>query len=209
MRIEKINENKIKVMIYGQEAEHWYISFKEIDANTPQVQEMFWKAMKLAEENVDFSIDGAKLFVEAVRGEANDGFGMMITRVVNQEELQQAIDHCQYKGTLKKSRVTLRQTGYGKPYIYRFSEFENACAAAGELADRYVGDSVLYKLQSAFYLYLVPQEPETFLCTEMLITEFGEKVKNCQYMHGRLHEYGEVMIPKGAIEIMQEYFAMC
>ena len=209
MRIEKINENKIKVMIDGQEAERWNISFKDIGDNTPQVQKMFWKAIKLAEENVDFSIDGAKLFVEAVRDTQSDGFGMMITRVVNQEELQRAIDNCQYKGQLKKSRVTLRTTESGKRYIYRFAEFENACAAAGEIAERYRGGSVLYKLQSAFYLYLLPENPGSFLDLELLITEFGEKVKNCQYMHGRLYEYGEVMIPKGAVEIMQEYFAKC
>ncbi len=209
MRIEKINENKIKVMIDGQEAEHWNISFKDIAANTPKVQEMFWKAIKLAEENVDFSIDGAKLFVEAVQDAQTDGFGMMITRVVNQEELQKAIDNCQYEGKLKKSILPLKTAGNGQRYIYRFAEFENACAAAGEIAFRYRGGSVLYKLQSAFYLYLFPENAAEFLDLELLITEFGEKVKNCQYMHGRLYEYGEIMIPKGAVEIMQEYFAKC
>ncbi len=209
MKIEKINENKIKVLIDEKEAEKWNVSFENISQNTPEVQEMFWAAIRLAEECVDFSVEGAKLFVEAVRDTEPDGFGMLITRVVSEKELQDAIAQCSYQGRLKKTQLKRKVSDTRKRVIYRFSEFESVCNAVGEIGDRYQGMSSLYKYQSAFYLYLLPDAPETLPDLEMVLTEFGEKVESCLYMQGRLHEYGEAMISCGAVEVMKEYFAVC
>ena len=209
MRIEKINDNKIKVMIDDDEARAWNISFKNISENTPEVQEMFWTAIRLAEKNVDFSIDGAKLFVEAVKGEnAQDGFGMMITRVASQDELQAAIQNCTYRGRLKRTQLkTEKRVSLGK-HIYKFLEFETVCAAAEEISSLYQGESVLYKYGGVFYLYLMPEDGCAFSDAEALLLEFASKVQNCQYMHGRLNEYGELMIQERAISVLQEYFCL-
>ena len=54
MKIEKINSNKIKVMIDDDEAKAWNVSIKSISQNTPQVQDMFWKAIRKAERDMEF-----------------------------------------------------------------------------------------------------------------------------------------------------------
>ncbi len=207
MRIEKISDNKIKVLIDDSEAKEWNITFKSISENTPEVQEMFWTAIRMAEENVDFSIDGAKLFVEAVQDSDSSecGFGMMITRVCSDEELNCAIDNCSYKGRIKRARLNGRQR-IGKKYIYSFSDFDNVCLAAGEIYSMYTGISALYKCRDRFYLYMIPQNSALFEDTERVVAEFGTKIKNGQYMHGYLNEYGELMISENAIDVMAKYF---
>ena len=138
MRIEKINDNKIKIMIDAAEAKAWNISFKNISENTPQVQKMFWAAMRLAEENVDFSVDGAKLFVEAVEADGDeDGFGMLITKVCSEDELKNAVENCSYQGRVKQTQMKRKQSVRAQRYIYRFRDFETVCAAVEELKEFY------------------------------------------------------------------------
>lgn len=209
MRIEKIADNKIKVMIDSNEAKAWNISFKNISENTPEVQKMFWTAIRLAQQNVDFSIDGAKLFVEAVKDEEFEGgFGMLITRVASQDELNTAIANCTYRGRLKRTQLKAEHPVATGRYIYKFREFETVCAAAEEISSHYTGESVLYKYDGAFYLYLVPETERQMMDLEALLLEFGSKVPNCQYMHGRLNEYGEKMIQERAVCVLQEYFCL-
>lgn len=209
MRIEKINDNKIKVMIDAAEAKAWNISFKNISENTPRVQEMFWAAMRLAEKNVDFSVDGAQLFVEAVEADDDeDGFGMLITKVCSKDELKNAVENCSYQGRVKQTQMKRKQSVRAQRYIYRFRDFETVCAAVEELREFYAGESTLYKCEGAFYLYLIPSNPALFSDAEAGLLEFASSMRNTLYMHGRLNEYGEKMIAKNAVEVMQEYFCV-
>lgn len=209
MKIERINENKIKVLIDAAEAERWNVTLKSINENTPEMQEMFWTAIRMAEESVRFSVAGAKLFVEAVRDAETNGFGMLITRVMSEADLDQAIEQCSYRGKIKKTRIRRQMAEQGRQLLYRFAEFDNVCAAVSEIGKQFCGASALYKYQSSFYLYLLPEEEVNLKELEWILGEFGEVVLQSRYMHGCLHEYGERMIPCDAVDVLSEYFAVC
>ncbi len=208
MKIEKISENKIKIIVDTAEAKAWNVSFRNIAENTPAIQELFWTAIRLAEENVNFSVDGAKLFVEAVDSDGTDdfGFGMMITRVQNEDELNTAIRNCSYKGRLRRSE--LKRTYPESVYIYRFSEFENVCAAVDAIARDYLGKSMLYKRNDCFFLYLSPTDPEYIEDRQSVLLEFGVRMKNGRNMLGALNEHGECMISENAVAVLKEYFCV-
>ncbi len=206
MRIEKISDDKLKVMIDGQEAERMNLSFHNISNNTPEAQKLLRIAIKMAEENVNFSVDGSKLFIEAVQEDDWDGFGMMITKVADEEELIHAIAQCNYRGTIKRSSLTISAHAQDEKCIFCFYDFENACMAADEIKNCFCGYSSLFKYQSKFYLVLTPENKDGFPMMETVLSEFGEKVENSRYMMGRLNEYGERMIAEHALQIMQEYF---
>ena len=208
MRIEKVDENKIKVLIEDNEAKQWNISFQSLCENTPQMRRVFQTAVAFAEENIDFSVDGAKLFVEAIHSEAPYDFGMLITRVCSEDELKHAIKSCAYQGKLRKTRMEIEKRSRRPRMIYRFAEFENACIAVGEMAGIYRGESRLYKYQGAFYLLLELSSEDSVKDMEAVLGEFGYAVQNGQYMHGRLNEYGQVMIPRNAVGVMEEYFCV-
>lgn len=207
MKIERINANKIKVLIDDNEAKEWNITPKKISQNTPEAQQMFRRAINMAKESIDFSIDGAKLFVETIPF-YTDGIGMLITRVCNDNELKEAVNNCSYKGKIRRSelRADTEKPVRRRKYIYKFEDFDTLCAAAGELDGKYRGHSALYKLDERFYLYLIPMDAVSICEAGILLCEFAERIPHGQYIHGRLNEYGTVMIEKNAINILNKYF---
>lgn len=211
MRIERINENKIKVLIEKQEVQDWKINKKNLGEDNPGIQDMFWTAIRKAEEDVNFSVDGAKLFVETVP-DASDMLIMMITKVANDAELHDAISKSGYKGKIKQTELRLdkrpRMSGRKRErYIYKFLNFEDVCVAADEISACFAGRSALYKCGGAFYLELLPLERTAALVANIL-TEFAKKQDQCGALHGWLNEHGEQMIAEDAIEILNEYFCL-
>ena len=165
MKIERINENKIKVMIDKEEAEEWNISLKSISENTPEVQDMFWSAIQQAQKDVDFMIDGAKLFVEAVP-ETPEGFAMLITKVTSDEELSEAIHKSGYKGKVRQTELKIKRRMMQRKsldkYIYKFENFDTLCVAAKEIYSFFDGKSSVYKFGERFYLILTPNSDAAF-----------------------------------------------
>ncbi len=206
MRIELVAENKIKVLIDKEEAKEWNITVGKISQNTPEVQEMFLHAISLAKESVNFSVDGAKLFVETIPS-YEDGIGMFITKVCTDKELETAVNNCGYKGKVHKGELRPKRERVYK-YIYSFDEFDDASKAAEELQYVYLGKSTLYKMGERYYLYLIPKEPVHIVEADLVLCEFAHREQKCQYLLGRLNEYGETMIKNNAIEILSRYFSL-
>lgn len=229
MKIEKINSNKIKVMIDDDEAKAWNVSIKSISQNTPQVQDMFWKAIRKAERDMEFFVDGAKLFVET-EPHGDEGFGLFITRIESELELEKAIEQCSYKGHIKRreirSKVTsddlktydasksrtkkatsaLRRTADKQfTHIFKFEEFDAVCSAAKTVGGKFKGDSRLYKLEENYYIVLSAEEKRksSKICSRL--SEFGENCSATPLMFGRLNEYGKLMIPESAINKIALY----
>lgn len=207
MRIEKINENKIKVLIDVDEAREWNVDIKSISANTPEIQDMFRTAIKLAERDAEFFVDGAKLFIEAIPDKM-DGFGMLITKVFSEGDLSRAIDNCSYKGRIKRTRLKPESPAHsviGKR-IFKFNDFDNVCHAADAISREFFGISTLYKLGGEYYMLLIPQDRLLMLDIEKIMLEFSERQEKTLISHGRLNELAEVMIKDNAVEILAEYF---
>ena len=207
MKIERINDNKIKVMIDSDEAREWNITVKNISQNTPEVQKMFWRAIGMAKESVDFTIDGANLFVETIP-HGDDGIGMLITKVRSEREIKEAVNGCAYKGKLRTAELKrLPDSARGThKYIYRFASFEDVCMASKEIC-RYRGISTLYKMDNFYYLYLASSDTVSVCEAEILLSEFADKESNSMYVHGKLSECGTMMIEGNAVEVVNKYFS--
>lgn len=207
MRIERISENKIKVLIDTEEAREWKVDIKSMSSNTPEIRDMFWTAIKLAERDAEFYVDGAQLFVEAIPGKT-DGFGMLITKVFSDNELNAAIDNCSYKGRIKRTRlkgVPAERSIIGKR-IFRFSDFENVCNAASAISNSFDGESTLYKLADEYYMLIIPDDRLMMLEIEKVMLEFSQRQERTLISHGRLNELADVMIKNNAVEVLAKYF---
>ncbi len=207
MRIEKINENKIKVLMDTAEAREWNVDIKNISSNTPEIQDMFRTAIKMAERDAEFYVDGAKLFVEAIPGKI-DGFGMLITKVFSDSDLNRAIDNCSYRGKIKKTKLSagqIAQSIIGKR-IFKFNDFENVCHAADAVSKEFSGISTLYKLCGEYYMLLIPSDRLIMLDIEKVMLEFSDRQEKTLISHGRLNELAEIMIKEDAVEVLSKYF---
>ena len=108
MRIERINENKLRVFLSFDDLEDRDIDLDSFNYNTPETQELFWDLMEQAEVELGFDAMESQLCVEAVT-DVDHGFVITITRMddeggirihseIHQEPLQAQGAHAPQEG---------------------------------------------------------------------------------------------------------------
>lgn len=207
MRIERVNENKIKVFVNREDSRAWNVNIKKLTDNAPEAQDLFWYAMKQAEKDVAFVADGAQLLVEAVPSATADGFVMTISKLVDETEINEAL----VRGTRTRVRpAEIRVKKKNKMvlpvYIYQFDDFEDLCMAMQRVNGAFYGRSSLYKYREQFYLYLMPFDNFLFFEVENILLDFARRVNDAARFLGYLNEYAQTMIADGAVEIVRQYF---
>ena len=80
MQIEKLNNNKLKVILNINDLEKNNIDLNNFMANSLESQELFLDILDLAEEKYNFYVNGSKLIIESV-SLANNIFIFTITKL--------------------------------------------------------------------------------------------------------------------------------
>lgn len=208
MKIEKISDNIIRVTITYNDLEEKNIDLNSLNYNTPAAQEFFWDLMEQAEEQLGFSLSDSQLIIEPVP-DSNEGFVITITRVdgdVEFESIQKYIKSRMRKGDLRIKRKGRRI--YSSLLIYSFMNIDDVCNLANKLDNIYSGDSTLFRYRDTYYLSLsksglTPAGSKSF---ELLLNEYGTKIKNVNFFEGYLNEYGEKVIEYNALEVLKKFY---
>ena len=85
MQIEKVNSNKLKVILNANDLKENHIDLNSFMANSLESQELFLDILDLAEEEFNFYVDNSKLIVESV-SLANNIFIFTITKMSEHKE---------------------------------------------------------------------------------------------------------------------------
>ncbi|MBQ2931897.1 MAG: adaptor protein MecA [Clostridia bacterium] len=206
MRIERLDKNKIKIVIGNDDIRMWNVDLKNFTDNTPEAQDMFWFALKRAEQDVNFTVGKAQLLVETIQlGE--EGFAMLVSRLENEEELAEAL--LKMGKQVRHAEVkTRRKRGVCVPLrIFKFGDFEDVCRGVWEIREAYLGTSKLWKYNGEFYLELMPVDSFGIFETENILSEFSEKDKRPIFMQGVLNEHGKLLIESDAVAVIAQNFA--
>jgi len=207
MKIERINDNKIRVEINSEDVRIWNVNIKKLTDNTPEAQNLFWHAIKKAEREFAFNVGSSRLLVEAIPLR-NDGFVMIISKVVSENEVVDIIaNNASLKmkhAEIKVKKVTRSAETYA---VYKFKNFDDMCNAASEISQIFIGKSMVYKCSDEFYMKLEPIDVFGFSEINNKISEFADRCRNASVTTGFLAEYGEVFIPFDAVENLTYYFS--
>lgn len=205
MKIERIGTNKIKVLINRDDVKTWNVSLKNFTDNTPEAQDLFWFALKQAEQDVDFNVGKAQLLVETA-ATANDGFVMIISKLENESEVAEVLLHAGKR--IKQTEMRLSRKPKDTPLmrIFRFADFEILCSGISEINELYLGESRVYKYKDSFYLELCPHDSFGFFEIENILSEFAAAVKRPAIIKGILNEHGIPMIVSDAVDIIMRNF---
>lgn len=205
MKIERISDSKIKVEINGEDTRLWNVDIKKLTENAPEAQNLFRHALKQAETELNFSVDGSKLVVEAMPL-GDNGFIMIISKMQYGSELVSAIA----KDASIQLKLSERKRGGRKRsiplWIYCFSSFDDLCEAVKQICSSFVGDSAVYKYKNGYYLRLKPLDATGYGAIDAKISEYCSRVKNFRLMQGYLEEHGTPMIKGDAVETIMNYF---
>lgn len=127
MQIEKVNKNKLKVILNTNDLKENHIDLNTFMANSLESQELFLDILDLAEEEFGFYVDNSKLVIESV-SLANNIFIFTITK-------------------LSEHKHTLSQN-----YIYSFNTFDQLASIFSFIDKK--SFSSIYTYNNKFYLVI-------------------------------------------------------
>lgn len=127
MQIEKVNKNKLKVILNTNDLKENHIDLNTFMANSLESQELFLDILDLAEEEFGFYVDNSKLVIESV-SLANNIFIFTITK-------------------LSEHKHTLSQN-----YIYSFNTFDQLASLLSFIDKK--SFSSIYTYNNKFYLVI-------------------------------------------------------
>ena len=122
MQIEKINKNKLKVILNTSDLEENNIDLNNFMANSLESQELFLDILDLAEEKFNFYVHDSKLVIESI-----------------------SLAHNIFIFTITKLNDTLIEKN--KNYIYCFNTFDDVSNIL-----KYINKENLYKYNNKYYL---------------------------------------------------------
>lgn len=207
MKIEKLNENKIRITLDLNDLEEKNIDFHSFMSNSIDAQSLFMDMLEKAEEEIGFKTKDYKIMIEALA--TSDGnFIITVTRLVPDLE----------KNALKKKKLKIKRKSpsfNNQLAIYKFKTFDDFCDFCVSLdhpnlsaVQKSFSNTSLYSYNSYYYLIIAGIKTEPSLlksfCTN--VTEFGSYVHNSKLFYNKLTEYGKIIIKKNAIKICMKHF---
>lgn len=205
MKIEKLTENKIRVIIPSDELGENHLNVHSLMTKAIETQDIFSKILKKAEKEVDFCTDGCKLLIEAFSS-LEDVFVFTITRYLPDTDT-------------KKKKLIVKRKSFSTIFnlsICQFENFDVFCEFCNSIKNLHKINTIklaknisLYSWKDSYYLILrnVNQKCEDINLFYSTLSEFGKLLSYSEHFESKLLEHGKVMIKKNAIDVGIRFFA--
>lgn len=204
MKIEKINDDKIKITFDYIDLQENNIDFHSFMANSTQTQALFLKILDQAEESLGFNTDQYKLEINTL-ALSNGIFILIVTRL--QKETKKKVVHVHTK---RKSNINNPTFS-----IYKFNSFDNFisfCQFIVQNSDVNLlkvleNNNSLFKYNSQYFFAIstttmnIKQKEFLFSC----ITEFAKFITNSKTFLAKLKENTTCFLDKNAINSVIHY----
>lgn len=204
MKIEKLTENKIRVIMNIEDLEVNSFNVHSIMTKAIQTQEIFSDILKKAEKEVNFFTEGCKLLIEAFSS-SEDVLVFTITKFLPDKEVKQKRLVAKRKSFQPISKKIICQFGD----FDTFSEFCNCIQASFKSnSAKLAKNTILYEWKNSYYLVLknVNTKYENFDRFISSLSEFGKLLSCSEHFETKLLEHGKVVIKKNAIEVGSKFF---
>ena len=169
MKIEKINENKIRCFLTRDDLENRHIKLSEIAYGTEKARSLFRDMMEQASSQFGFEADNIPLMVEAIPM-SNECIILDITKVADPEELD-----------TRFSRFSPASNELDMHKSYLFHRMNPILDVARILSGHYHGENSLYKNPETGDYYLLvsksDHKPEEFNKVCNILSEYGTSAK--------------------------------
>lgn len=203
MRIEQLNENKIRIFLNLEDLKGKNIDLHTFMSNSVESQDLFFDMLNKAENELGFKTDNYKLLIETLAS-LEGGFIFTITRI--SPELNS--NTFNLKNNVRNIKPNKKLS------IFKFNNFDDFCEFCNcvnnlfyNYIDKFSETSlVLYK--NNYYLIfnnLDLSSPDLKSFSSILL-EFAFKMKNEDLLELKLKEYGKIIIPNNSILTCLKYF---
>ncbi|MEY8319807.1 adaptor protein MecA [Lachnospiraceae bacterium 46-61] len=215
MKIEKINESQIKLILTQADLSERNIKLEDLTIPSEKTQELFHDIMETALEEYDFISENTPLMVEAVPV-GLDSIMIIVTKIdsKSQESISAKILSQQKDLRRFKRKSLVFQEGESDKnsdiLIYSFAKLDDVIDFSLRIADTYHDASSLYKLYDRYFIVLqIKQDGDENKSEELelILGEYGQKHVSVQLSKYYLIEHGETIIENKAITLLSKCFA--
>ena len=166
MKIKKISNDKLKIILSSNDLDEKNIDIDSFLANPIESQNLFFEILDLAEEKYDFDIENNRAVVETISLDDNNIFILTITKLKS--------EICTYNNSFK---------------IYCFEDINDLLVFYSIIEKNNIKilKSNIYKLNNKYY-FLLNEENKNL---ENYLLEFAYPFKNFSLLQDILLEYGQ------------------
>lgn len=209
MKIEKLTENKIRIILKQEDFKDKSIDIKKFLLTTPESQSLFLEILNRAKKEVNFNTDGHKLLIEAYF-QNNDVFIFTITKYI---ETNHNFKNKPKRFLSSKKTSTLKNSSC---YIYQFNDFEDFCNFCNFLnknnninISKIFKTSILYLYNNTYYLIIdgINISDKTLNIFHNSLLEFSSFFKYTKNFKFKLKEHGKIIMKNNAINTGIKYFS--
>lgn len=208
MKIEKITENKIRIIVKKEDFKDKSIDLQDFILNSHESQNLFLEILDRAEKEVNFDTDGHKLLIETYF-QGKDICIFTITKYLekNDKTKNKSKKYLTIKGKL--------QTFNSPSRIYKFNEFEDFCEFCDFInknnsikLKNIFKTSILYNYNNAYYLVIDGLNSSDSSLNHFFasLLEFSDLFKCNKNFKFKLREHAKVVIKNNAIHTGIKYF---
>lgn len=208
MKIEKLTENKIRIILNQSDLNVKDFDIHLITSKTLEYQNFFADMLKQAKKEVGFNTDGCKLLIESFT--SDDTMIFTITKY-SLEEIKNSKNTSKNKLTVKRKTLNISN----KHAIYQFKNFDEFCSFCECISKnndcdiKKLSKNVsLYSYHNTYYLLVknIDTSYKHIKTFYYIASEFSSLEAFSFAFENKLIEHGEVIIKKNAITIGIKYF---
>jgi adapter protein MecA 1/2 len=190
MKIEKINTNKVKLILTDIDLEERKITKNDLKLNSKKTHDLFADLIDEISNHLDIIEDKTKLLIEA-NFDYNNDFNIFITKF---DDRLFNIKHF-YEFTNKYAPNN---------NIFEFDSIEKIFQLSYNLnkSDVFIGKNSLYKFQNQYFLIFSKYSMKNinFLKTYSILQEFSDNSKNSTLFELSIKEKSKLIIKDRAIQ---------
>lgn len=209
MKFEKLNENKLRIILTVQDLAEKDIDFHVFMSNSLESQNILLDMLDEAKKQTGFDIEDYNLKIEAL-SMADTNFIFTITKVMPDIEKNNSIPRKKVSVKRKKVNPSSSQA------IYAFNSFEDYCNFLSFLKDRNLiknideiaNDILLYSYKNIYYLFMKGIDTKVVNKIKFYtgITEFAKYVSSSKVFASKIQECGKLIMEHNALETGLKHF---
>lgn len=199
MKLEKLTENKIRVILTLEDLENNNLTFDDFATNANTFQTFFVNMLDKAEKELGFITKDYKLLIESFSS-SEDIFVFTITR----------FDKNRYK---KSVTVRKKKTNFtNSNLVYSFENFDVFCYFCKSIQClnnlKIAKDISLYFYHNTYYLLFTDIDKSNKQNKKVFyhISEFGNLVSKADGVTAKIKEHGKLIMKHNAIARSTKYF---